>query len=301
MSVIHGADHACDCPAEGFLRWSLLVLLLLFSRVVDAACTVTDATGHSIHLDRPAHRIISLAPDITEDLFAAGAGKNIVGVVRGSDYPAAAARLPQVGTYAGLDLERVVSLHPDLIVNWGGSFSRQLSALKAFHIPVYTTHPQRVEDVPRILRDLGCLAGTEATADSAATQFTRSLSAWRDQRRGRQPVTVFFQLGGYSLMTVNRESWINQVIRMCGGRNVFADARWAAPVIAEEAVVVANPDVILSTSAETGWTRRWKRWPQLSAVKHQRLYALHPDWIERAGPRLVLGVDEICRRIQSAI
>lgn len=241
-----------------------------------------------------ANRIISLAPDITETLFAIGAGNQVVGVIKGSDYPADALQLPVVGSYSGLDLERIISLHPDLVIVWGDSFARQVAVLRRMHIPVYQTHPHRLEDVPAAMRQFGELTGHILQANQQAGKFEKQLAELKARYQRQKPVTVFYQLGGYSLMTINRDSWINQVITLCGGRNVFANAVTIAPEVSWESVVQANPEVVISDSAEQGWEQRWQRWPTISAVKHHRLYTVHADWIDRASPRLVMGAAEVC-------
>src|SRR5579872_5561235 len=106
-----------------------LFSLSLFFYSTTYACTVIDDAGNTIHLEKPAHRIISLAPHITETLFAIGAGHDVIGVISGSDYPQAAKGLPKVGNYRDIDLELVISSHPDLIIAWSHSFARQLESL----------------------------------------------------------------------------------------------------------------------------------------------------------------------------
>ncbi len=245
-------------------------------------------------------RIISLAPDITETLFAIGAGSQIVGVIKGSDYPAQAAGLPVVGSYSGLDLERILSLHPDLVMTWGNGFARQLAVLRRLHIRVYMTNPRQLEDIPAAMRTFGGLTGHVTQANQQAAAFEAELARLKAHYQRQTPVAVFYQLGGYSLMTINHDSWINQVITLCGGHNVFAEAVTAAPEVSWEAVVQANPEVVISDSAEQGWETRWQRWPAISAVKHHRLYTVHPDWIDRAGPRLVKGAAEVCGYLEAS-
>lgn len=278
---------------------SSLFIFLCLQPAVWAGCRVTDAAGQTFSLSQPAQRIISLSPDITETLFAIGASQQVVGVIHGSDYPAAARMLPQVGSYTGLDLERILSLHPDLVIVWGQGFSRQLAVLRQMRIPVYVTQPKQLEDVPLTMRKLGCLTGHSRQAEAQARQFEWQLQVLQANYHKQKPVKVFYQIGSYSLMTINQDSWINQVITVCGGENVFAHAATIAPEISWEAAVAANPEVIISDSATNAdWCDRWQRWSTVSAVKHHRLYAIHPDWIDRPGPRLVLGVAEVCKLLK---
>lgn len=254
-----------------------------------------------LHANAPhAQRIISLAPDITETLFAIGAEKQIVGVIQGSDYPLRAQQIPQVGSYSGIDLEKMVSLHPDLIVVWGNSFARQMQVLQKLGIRVYVTQPQELYDVPKIMRDLGSLTGHEKSAAQQAQQFMQQIATLKQRYQSKKPVRVFYQIGDYSLITINRTSWINQVITLCGGKNVFADTIFSAPEVTWEAVVNANPSVVISDAVNEGWRKPWQRFAEIAAVKNHFLYSINPDLLERASPRLVLGATQVCQVLDMA-
>ncbi len=262
------------------------------------ALVVSDDLGEQIQLQQPAMRIISLAPDLTEILFAIGAGDRVIAVVQGSDYPAAARRLPVVGAYNGLDLERVLALHPDLIVMWGSSFARQVSVFKKLGIPIYQTQPEALVDVARTMRHLGYLVGKNAEADHVASGFLQRLLTLKKKYGRRKTITVFYQIGTTSLFTINKKSWINQAITLCGGQNVFADARLLAPEVSVEAVIHANPAVIIMDTRQAVLRSRWQRFPMLSAVQHHAIFTIDPDLIDRASPRLVDGVAALCEALQ---
>jgi len=272
-------------------------LVFFFSLAHATPCTLHDDTGQLIHLTQPATRIISLAPDSTENLFAIGAEKKIIGVISGSDYPAAAKEIPIIGSYMGLDLERIIALHPDLIVTWGHLFSRQLDALKKMAIPIYTVEPKKLEDIPRTLKNLGCLTGNEKTANQVADNFSKQLLVLSKQYAHEKKVTVFYQIGADSLITINKESWINEVISLCGGQNIFANVKTLAPEIDWESLIVADPQVIISDAINLDWRNYWQRWPQLTAVKKQALFSINPDLIDRASPRLLQGAAQMCKLI----
>lgn len=285
-----------------------MILFNCKALAASSSCTTQDDTGTTIQFAHPAQRIISLAPDITENLFAIGADSKIVGVIKGSDYPAAAKQIPIVGSYTGLDLEKIVSLHPDLIITWEQTFSRQLAALKQFHIPMYIAGPHRLTDIPRTLRQLGCLTGNETQANKAATTFTQQLSQLQKQyqRVHKKPIRVFYQIGSYSLFTINHDSWINDVIELCGGENIFADLKTTAPEVSWEAVVMANPEVVINDNGESAvassnaWKAQWQRYAMIAAVKNDALFTINPDLLERASPRLILGAKEVCNRLNNS-
>jgi iron complex transport system substrate-binding protein len=264
-----------------------------------AACKVVDDEGVVISLQKPAQRIISLVPDVTEILFAIGAGSQIVGAMQGSDYPLAAKQIPVVGSYMGIDLEKIISLHPDLIIRWGSSFSQPLSILKKMGIAVYTNEPRKLLDISHAMQNLGCLTGKTAEAGKQADFFVQRLRALSKQYQNKKKLSVFYQIGAYSLITINRESWINQVIAMCGGQNIFAQAKFTAPQVTWEAVLAANPQVVMSDALSPAWKSSWLKWSKIAAVKNNDLFTIHPDLIERAGPRLLQGAERVCESLQS--
>jgi iron complex transport system substrate-binding protein len=275
-------------------RYPFFLLCLCVAFHAHAACVVIDDAGKKIDLAAPAKRIISLAPDLTEILFTVGASEQLAGVIEGSDYPLAAQKLPRVGNYSGIDVERILLFHPDLIVTWGNTFSRQLTVFAKQGIPIYTAESHRLEDVPRQIKNMGCLTGMQAKAADAAAHFSERLGKLKAQYSTQKKVKVFYQIGSYSLITINKDSWINQVITLCGGENVFADVKTIAPEVSWEAVVMANPQVIISDATISNWKERWQSWPEISAVKQQQLFSVNPDIVERAGPRLLNGAVRIC-------
>lgn len=261
------------------------------------AYQVKDDHDHMITLIKPATRIISLAPDITEILFAIGAGNSIVGVVDASDFPDKAKQITRVGSYSGLDLEKIVALKPDLIITWGTSFNHQLARLSVFNIPIYNTEPRVLEDVAKTMRHLGSLTGYQKWAELSANDYLESLTRARKRMAAQKKVTVFYQLGSYSLLTINRHSWINQAIDLCGGVNIFAETESITPEVTWESVVLANPEVIITDGTDANWKKHWQKWNNIQAVKRNHLFGVNPDWIDRAGPRLILGVKQICEAI----
>lgn len=275
----------------GIFVFLILVCLAL-------ACEVTDDSGQLIRLQTHAQRIISLAPDITENLFAIGAGDQLVGVISGSDYPTPAKNILPVGSYLGLDIEKILALKPHLIVSWGTNFSKQLQLLKNWGIPIYITNPRRLEDIPRTLINLGCLSGHELKASAVAESYLQRLKDLSARYQSQQQVSVFYQIGSYSLLTINKTSWINQVIQLCGGINIFAHTHSLVSEVGWEAVLAANPQVIVSDATQADWQMRWQAWPQLSAVKNHFFLKIHPDLIDRASPRLLDGARQLCAYLQ---
>ncbi|WP_061145379.1 cobalamin-binding protein [Caballeronia arvi] len=272
------------------------------------AITVTDDSGASVTLAKPAERIVSLAPHVTELLFAADGGARIVGAVTYSDYPKEAQAIPRVGDNKALDLERIVALHPDLIVVWRhGNAARQMDRLEALGVPIYFSEPKHLDDIAASIDKLGALLGTQTTARTNADAFMRDIARLRARYSQRPPVSVFYQVWDDPLMTLNRDNVFDEVIGLCGGVNVFAAEKPRVPTISTEAVLAANPEAIVT--ATPGATKpdralpaldRWKRWPSLTAVSRGNLFGIDGDLINRPTPRLALGAAELCRDLDAA-
>lgn len=278
---------------------SLGVIILLWMWLLPAGAdiSVRDDTGKPVVLEKPAQRIISLAPYITELLFAAGAGKAVVGVSEFSDYPEAARLLQQVGGGGGLDLEAVIALQPELVVAWqSGNPRGQVERLQSLGITVFLSEPRRLEDVPATLQRLGRLAGTAAVAAAQADSFNRRYAALREKYAHRPKVSVFYQIWEQPLMTLNGEHLFSDVLRLCGGENVFKALPALAPQIDIEAVLLANPDVIVVAADDENspLLTAWQRWPQLSAVKQDHVYAVPRDLLVRHSPRILDGATRLC-------
>ncbi len=285
-------------------RILLAAALALCAGAARAQIRVADDSGRSVALERPAARIVSLAPHITELLFAAGAGERIAGTVEFSDYPEAARRIPRIGNSAQLDLERIVALKPDLIVVWrGGNAQRQLETLLRLGIPVFYTEPHRLGDIGRTIEQFGRLAGTESVALPAAHAIAVQEAELRARYAGREPVSVFFQIWNRPLMTVNRNHIISDVIRLCGGRNVFADLKPLASLLTTEAVLAADPESIGAATGEVESRDEldaWRKWPHLRAVARGNLFAIDADLITRHTPRILEGARQMCRYLDEA-
>lgn len=257
---------------------------------------VQDDAGQRVTLARPARRIVSLAPHITELLFAAGAGPYVVGVSEYSDFPAAARQIPRIGGASGLDLERIAALRPDLIVAWqSGNPAWSLQRLEEFGIPIYLSEPRRIEDVAGNLERLGRLAGSFEVARTASMVFRQHHGHLRVRYSQRRPVRVFYQLWDRPLMTVNGAHLISDVIRLCGGINVFADLPALTPKVDIEAVIRAGPRAIIAAGSEhSGALDPWRKWPHLEAVRNNALFLIPHELIARHTPRVLEGAERLC-------
>lgn len=282
----------------------VVVTLAALSPWFARAIEVIDDAGNQVVLERPAGRIISLAPSLTEMLFAAGAGEQVVGVVEYSDYPPAAGRLPVVGRHDLLDLEAILALQPDLVVAWqSGNPAAAIDRLRRLGLTVYVAEPSQLDSIPVHLEKLATLAGTTAAAAPVIGQFTDALAQLRQTYSGQAPVRVFYQVWDQPLITAGGNELINDMILLCGGRNLFADLPMLAPKVTVEAVLVRNPEVIIASGMDVArpeWLDRWLTWPQLDAVANEHLYFIPPDLVQRHTPRALQGVTRMCEQIDRA-
>ena len=287
-----------------FIRLLAPLLLLALCSQSFAAVAVRDDTAREVRVEAPARRIVSLAPHITELLFDIGAGEAIIAATEFSDYPEAAKRLPRVGGLAGIDLERIVALKPDLVIAWqSGTGEAQIEALGRLGIPVFRSEPHTLADVATTLERFGALTGHSREATAAADDFRRKVIALRDSYASRPAVRVFYQVWNNPLITIGGPHLITHVIELCGGRNVFASVALLAPTIDVEAVIAADPQLIV-TASESGDQRNdialWSRWTSVSAVRHHRYLFLDPALITRHTPRILIGAGALCRTIDAA-
>ena len=249
----------------------------------------------------PARRIVSLAPNITELLYTAGAGGQIIAAVEFSDYPAAAKKLPRIGDAFRIDYERVVALEPDLIIAWqDGTPPAMIEELARLHQPVRALRIAGLDDVATALRELGAWAGTRTAADRAAEKYLARLATFRARHQSQAPLKVFFEISETPLYTVNDRHPISEVIRLCGGSNVFADLNQLAPAVGIESVLARDPDVILVADDEPGALKYWQRWQQLTAVRDRHLYAVSSDRISRTTVRILEGAQQVCDHLDDA-
>lgn len=299
-----------------FTEWSMAVTVAILPLILSAcspdtsknavtqptAIQVIDDDGYTVRLDKPAQRIVTLSPHSTELVYDIGAGKQVIATTRFSDYPKETANLPTVGDVHQLDIEKIISLKPDLIVLWpSGSTAKQMAVLASTGIPIYRSNPQKLEQIPASLMKLGQLTGHADEAQKAAEQWQNQYNAIRQQYQNRKQITVFYQVFDHPIYTIGGKQVINEAIAVCGGKNIFSDLRMPSPVVDVETVLERNPDTIISTGGTSGdnGLGLWKSYPSLNAVKNSNLYTINPDLISRPGPRIVKGIQHLCESIEN--
>jgi iron complex transport system substrate-binding protein len=265
-----------------------------------AAAEWRDDRGVAVIVTSEPRRIVALSPNLAEIVYAAGAGDRLAAVVRFSDYPPAATRLPLVGDASRLDVERIFAMRPDLVLGWkSGNPLQDLRRLENLSLRVFVTEPQRLEDIPRLVRTIGSIAGTPREAATAADAFDRELRALRERYGARPRVRVFYEIWHRPLLTVNAQHIISDVIRLCGGENVFADAPVLTPAVSLEAVLAARPEVVLGGSSAMraeDLSAEWLGVP-ISALRNVPVRYVPADLIQRQTPRLAMGARIVCEHL----
>jgi iron complex transport system substrate-binding protein len=258
-----------------------------------------------VRLQGPARRVVTLAPNLTEYVHALGAGAALVGTDAASNHPAEVRALPRVGDHARLDVERLLSLRPDLVVAWHrGTPGRDLQQVAAAGVPIAAFDPRTLDDPPRVAARLAVLLGAGPGAASFEARWLARLDALRTTYAARSPVSVFYQAWPQPLLTLGAGHVVHQAIAACGGRPALADLPGLAPAVSLEAVVAARPQLIVAAAeGGLGEPRRapdrpefamWAGLGSVPAVRHGQLFVLDGDLISRAGPRLLEGVAQLC-------
>ncbi len=248
-----------------------------------------------------ATRVVSVAPSITELVYAAGAGDMLVAVSAYSDYPPQAKKLPVVADAAGIAFESLLSLRPDLVLTWkGGTREADVARLKALNIRVQEVEVVELADLGKSLREIGRWTGREVEANAAAGALEKRLEELRKTHVGRRLVRTFFELATMPLLTINHRHFLSEAMKLCGAENVFADAPQMVVEPSREALLARGADLVLYTRAERGRAFDPAPYRGLAAQREKRMQGLTADYVLRPGPRLVEGVAEICRAVDEA-
>lgn len=289
-----------------FARLTRCVLLLTSSMLSSVGCNDAGDPATESAENRPARRIITLAPHLAELVYTAGAGHRLVGVVEYSDFPPESRRLPRVGDAFRLDYEAIASLEPDLILGWqSGTPGAVLKRLDELGYRVVTLEPGRLRAIADHVRIIGELAGTAQAAAAAADAFERSLDALSERYRNSSALKVFYQISWQPLFTINKNHVIGEAIEICGGSNVFANVGDLSPAVSVESVLDRSPDVIIAslfdTDQQTAETElaNWLAWKNIPAVRDGNLFLLDADNMVRPSTRILSGIRALCETLDT--
>ena len=264
---------------------------------------VTDQLGRNISVPDDPRQVVSLAPSITEIIYALGQQHRLKGVTLFSDYPDAAKKLPIVGSYVHLDLEKIVALRPDLcIAIKDGNPKEVIDRLDSLKIPVYAVDPKNLNSVMETLQEIALLLNAEDTAKALIERMNSRIGrvTSRIATTDYRP-RVFFQIGISPIVSVGSDTFIHEIIILAGGENLAA-GRIPYPRFSQEQVLGLSPEVLVLTSmARTGTFEmakaKWERWPQLDAVRSGRIHLVDSNLFDRPSPRLVEALEVLARLI----
>lgn len=280
-------------------RW-LVVLLLLLSPSVLAEIHVVDDLGRDLKLQSPAQRVISLAPHLTEVVYAVGGGDQMIATVAWSDFPEEAKSLPIIGSNNKINYEALLSFNPDLVLVWrSGNGESIIQRLDSLGLNVYVNEPRKLNSIPETLQKIGRLLGRDTEAKIAMGQFLVTLKSLQQQYQQARKVSVYYQIWQSPLITFGGDHLVSDVLRLCGAKNIFADAVPLVPRVGVESVLAADPEVIIVgqyTDIEAAFDL-WRQWPQLQAVSKNHLYKVDPYLLHRHTPRIILGAQQLCEAI----
>ena len=297
-------DRWCARSTMQAIASALMCCAVLAPADAAAPGSVRDDDGNLLRLAHAPVRIISMAPHLTELLFAAGGGARIVGTVNYSDYPKQALAIPRIGDADQLDVERLIALQPDLIVVWKqGSAPSQVAQLRRLGIPLFFSQARTLDDIAGGLERLGALMGTDVVARPVAARLRARLAGLTVRRGTDAPVRVFYQVWDRPLYTLNGAHIVTDALHTCGAVNVFADLKPAAPMVSIEAVLQANPELVIGTSessAPEGGINLWNAYPALQATRQHNLLTVDGNLLNRAGPRMIDGTIALCERVEQA-
>ncbi|HEU5235980.1 MAG TPA: cobalamin-binding protein [Pyrinomonadaceae bacterium] len=262
---------------------------------------VTDEASRRVRLPEKIDRIVSLAPNLTEIVYAIGAGDKLVGDTTYCDYPEAAKKVTKIGDTMNPSIERIIALKPQIVLVSTASqleaFTKQLEDQK---IAVYVTNPQSLDDVFRSIQTLGDLFDHHDFAKALAGGLTKRAAAVEAALRTTKPAKVFYQVSGEPLYTIGRDAYLTDLIRRAGGVSVTAEVPGAFPRFSDESALASKPDAIILPTGGSMGTANSSVAASLRnspAVLNNRVYRINDDHLSRPGPRLVEGLEEMARAL----
>ena len=279
---------------SGALIFSLFVLL---QNGYGLDLEVTDRLGRTVRVPVDPVRVVSLAPSVTEVVFALGQGHRLKGVTQFSNYPPEALSLPKVGSYVHLDVERIVSLRPDLCLGIkDGNPIEAIRRLESLKVPVYAVDPRNLGAVMEMVRDIGNLLNAEEQAEMIAKNMQERIERIKTEvSKVQERPRVFFQIGVAPIVSVGTDTFLHELITLSGGYNL-TQGSVTYPRMTVEQVLAMAPDILIITSMTRGQAfdhvkAQWKRWESIPAVKNNRIYLVDSDLVDRPTPRLVDGLE----------
>ena len=285
------------------LFWLTPLTLCMCLPIQAAAGTVVDQLERRVVVPDDPRRVISLAPSITEIIYALEQGNRLTGVTRHSDYPREATKLPRIGSYVRLDIERIVALNPDLcIATKDGNPKAIIDRLESLKIPVYVVDPHNLDTILETILEIGTILNAGDRAKTLTTRMRTRIQRVKSRvAQVNYRPRVFFQIGISPIVSAGTDTFIHELIELAGGINL-AKGRIAYPRFSTEQVLAIEPEVFIITSMSRQAVfeqvkAEWRRWPNIPAVRDDRIFLVDSDLFDRPSPRLVSGLELLTRLI----
>src|SRR5262245_16955504 len=284
----------------------LIIAILLYTGcgrpqpVATGATEFSDGLGRKVLIKKDPQRIISLAPNVTEILFALGLGNRIKGVTSYCDFPEEAKAKEKIGDTINPSIERIISLRPDLvIISTASQLEKITDQLDKLSIPVFVTNPRKVREVVASIRLLGEVTRTTTQANQLADELDRRISAVEMRVKDLPKPRVLYVLQIDPLITAGRDSFINDLIILAGGNSISGEEKADYPQFSRETVVARAPEVIIAPSSHgaelVGEKDLRGQFAATPAIRFDRIVRVNPDWVDRPGPRIVLGLEQLAQ------
>ena len=303
--ALHSIERRVECRMrkQNFFFILLSFLSLFGLREVGLAVPFTDELGRKVMVVHPPQRIISIAPSVTEILFALNLGERIVGVSSYCNYPPEAKQKERVGGYINPSMEKIVALHPDLVIQTAdGDLKTFVDRLTSLGIPIYITNPRSVNEVMDSILKIGAVTFTTKGAENLVGSMREKIQDIQRRVQGQPQPRVLHAMSVDPLISSGKGTFVHDLILLAGGRNVAENARGKHPQLSMEEVISRDPEVILlsamlSSDSLQDQKKWWQRWREISAVRSERIYGVEADLILRPSPRIVKGLEEIARAL----
>ncbi len=258
---------------------------------------IEDDLGRRLTIPERVERVVSLAPNLTENIFAVGAGDRLVGVTTYCNYPEEARKIQKIGDTVSPNMEAIVALRPQIVfVSTASQIENFARTLEEQNIAVFVTDPQTMEDVLTNLRELGEIFGTLERTTILLNELQERLLAVDEQVRGRPKARAFVQISKEPLFTIGKESFLTEMIGRAGGESVTREVATAYPKLNKETALALDPEVIILSDSEDNREPN-DVFKNSKAVKNNRVHRIDADIISRPGPRLVAALEQLAEAL----
>ncbi len=277
----------------------VLFFLSVFIQSAIAEPIIINNNGTNLAINKPVNTIITLSPHATELVYSAGAGEKIIATVDYSDFPEQAKRIPRIGNAYSINIEKIISLRPDIIIAWSeGNNLKEISKLQDLGIKFYFSKVKNFKSISEDIKNIGRIAGTKKVSENTAEEFNRKIKSLRITYSNKKKVSVFYQLWHNPLMTINKTHFIHHSIILCGGINIFANSPVQVPLVNVESVINAKPDILIAAykdlPGKTNTVFNWTNNIPLTLSPDSDFFTLDPDLLHRPTIRLAKGTAYLC-------